>query len=300
MIKQLKKFIKTNALGKKIFYDTYHYLKFISSKKEQSQINERISNVRACPDNDLIPRVADAGKIQNGCLIMHNGLKVDPLSYYGHKGKKLLVKNRGLHEPQEEKVFAEVLKDLPENAVMLELGSYWAFYSIWFNSVVKNARCFMIEPHELLIRMGMKNFHINNMKGVFYHAFAGAESGKNEKGEKIISVDDFIEEQKIDFIHILHSDIQGFELDMLKGAKKLIERKKVGYFFISTHSNELHNRCIEYLSQYGFILVASANMDESYSYDGLIVMRAPYFAGIDKAVISLRGRNDNLARAIFE
>lgn len=286
--KQLKRFIKTNAIGKKLFYNPYQYLKFITDAGEMASINERIENILACPDNSLIPRVADAGKIKGGYMIMHNGLKVDPLSYYGYKGKKILRKNKGLHEPQEERVFAEVLKKLPDNAVMLELGSYWAFYSMWFNSVVKNATCYMIEPHELLIQTGMKNFEINQMKGNFYNAYIGEKSTSNEKGEKIISVDDFIGEKNIDFVHVLHSDIQGFEMDMLRGAKKLIENKKVGYFFISTHSNELHEQCIAYLKQYGFILIAAANMDESYSYDGLIVMRAPYFEGIGPLEISLR------------
>ena len=42
--------------------------------------NNRVRNALACPDNVFIPRVADAGKIDDGHLIMHNGLRVHELS----------------------------------------------------------------------------------------------------------------------------------------------------------------------------------------------------------------------------
>ena len=40
----------------------------------------------------------------DGQLIMHNGLRVGELSYSGEGNRSLIVTNRGVHEPQEERV----------------------------------------------------------------------------------------------------------------------------------------------------------------------------------------------------
>jgi len=76
---------------------------------------------------------------------------------------------------------------------------------------------------------------------------------------------------------------------MLIGASSLIQQKKVGYIFISTHSNVLHDQCRDYLNSEGYIQVCSYNMDESYSCDGLLVYKNPSYRGIDTLEISRRG-----------
>src|SRR5688572_3556147 len=72
----------------------------------------RINDVLSCSDNQHIQRVPDAGKISNGKQVMHNGLKIFLGSYYGPEYSQMLFKNKGVHEPQEERVFNEVLKSL--------------------------------------------------------------------------------------------------------------------------------------------------------------------------------------------
>ena len=93
----------------------------------------RINNVMSCGDNQHIPRHPDAGKIVDCRLIMHNGVKIAPLSYYSAPMLKMLMLNRGVHEPQEERIFQDILRGIPEAGCMLELGAYWGFYSLWFN-----------------------------------------------------------------------------------------------------------------------------------------------------------------------
>jgi hypothetical protein len=75
---------------------------------------------------------------------------------------------------------------------------------------------------------------------------------------------------------------------MLKGAIKSFQERKIGYVFISTHSNELHDACLDFLVQRNFIIIATANLDESFSEDGLIAARAPHFDGIGPVLISKR------------
>lgn len=207
---------------------------------------------------------------------------------------KMLIENHGVHEPQEERVFYEVLKTIPARSVMIELGSYWAFYSMWFYTSVEKPTCYMIEPREDCMEAGKRNFNLNRMHGHFFRALIGEKSSLDDNHMQTFAIDDFVIQQNINFVHILHADIQGKEFEMLQGAKRLIEDQKVGYIFISTHSNEFHAKCLEFLDQYHFILIASVDLDETYSYDGLIVVRAPYFDGINPVDLSKKGNTVNV------
>ena len=249
----------------------------------------RIALVQACSDNQLIEIKDDAGIFNEAYyFVMHNGVLIEPLSYYGLPMLYLLTKNKSIHEPQEEFAFQEVLKLIPESSVMIELGAYWSFYSMWFNQKVRNAKNYMIEPENIF--SGKRNFDINNLQGDFTQAYISDVSNydKTISHTPTICIDDFIQEKNIDFVDILHSDIQGYEFLMLQGAKDLIANFKVGYIFISIHSNELHNQCSSFLEHYGYTLVCSSDLDESYSWDGLIVYKNPHYVGVEKVEIAKR------------
>lgn len=246
----------------------------------------RIQNVLDDPNNKDIPRSPKAGQMIGAHLAMHNGIKIDPLSYYSYPMLKMLMSNKGVHEPQEEKIFQEVLKSLPpkDKRTMLELGAYWSFYSMWFKKIFPDANCFMVEPDRRNLMYGKRNLQLNNQKGTFIHS--GISSQINNR-KNITTVDSICKKQNIDFLDILHSDIQGFELEMLQGSKRMLSENRVGYVFISTHSNELHQDCKALLkNKYQFDLVASADLDKSYSWDGILVMKAPDFPGISQVNIA--------------
>jgi hypothetical protein len=135
--------------------------------------------------------------------------------------------------------------------------------------------------------VGINNFRINKVRGKFTNAFVGKNSGFLN-GTKMICVDDYVKDNKIEYIDILHSDIQGFEYEMLLGASKTIANRKIGYFFISTHTNELHYQCLEFLKANQFDIVCSADLYNTFSLDGLIVAKSIYLAGINKINISLK------------
>ena len=108
---------------------------------------------------------------------MHNGLRIRPGSYYGYPVTRQLRLTRGVGEPQEVRAFHEVLKYMPPGAAMVELGAYWAFYSMWFQQAVKNARGYLVEPTDCGIEAGILNFRLNNMFGTFEQAYVGAATG---------------------------------------------------------------------------------------------------------------------------
>ena len=116
-------------------------------KAAASDFLGRFREVISDPLNLLIERVPQAGTIECNEVYLHNGNRVpvsDAGTYYG-PFSQLLVINRGVHEPLEEFVFQEVLKGLPASPLMIELGSYWAHYSMWFKKERPNAIAIMVE-----------------------------------------------------------------------------------------------------------------------------------------------------------
>lgn len=270
-----------NALN----YFNIRFRLFFPSYSINELWKKRIEIVKQCPDNEKIQGHPDGGKILKNCQLMHNALKITLGSYYDYGNAVLLQENKGIHEPQEEYVFQEVLKTLPSEACMMELGSYWAFYSMWFAASIKKAKCIMIEPDPHKMNFGKLNFKLNKLTGTFDLAFVDQYTNLKPSIPSY-SVDHLFKKHKINFLHILHSDIQGFEYKMLQGALDSINENKIGYIFISTHSNKLHYQCKDFLEQHNFEIICSFDLDETYSWDGVLVGKHKALKGINSLTIS--------------
>lgn len=255
------------------------------------ELRERILTTLSCEDCDDIPKCKNAGSIvhegEDAYQLMHNGIQIVADCYYGKWMTLLIELSKGHHEPQEEKVFYDVLQSLPSNAIMVELGAYWGYYSLWFQKEISNATTYLVEPDYKNLLIGKKNFSINQYNGEFTHAMVGSYSAKehpftNWDYETFlipqISIDDFVKTKQIPYIHILHSDIQGAEVDMLEGCKKLIKEKLIGYLFISTHRGT-HEKCLEKLKNTEYEILLSITREESFSADGLIIAKSPEIQG---------------------
>ena len=264
----------------------YKLLVFRREKREWIQTTDwrnRIRDAVASSDNFHIPRVENAGQIVDHLLVMHNGLRVGELSYGGEGPRNLMVANRGVHEPQEERAFQEILKILPKGSAMLELGSFWAFYSMWFYREVMDATCFCVEPDPDNILMGKKNFALNFGENPprlnFQQAYVGALNGVANDGVSILNVDAMMANFKIDQLAVLHADTQGYEVDVLRGAEKALSGSKIDYIFISTHANEKHRNCLAIMRAHDYAILADVDLIETFSFDGLIVARRNELAG---------------------
>jgi hypothetical protein len=240
------------------------------NNKKGITFEDRFIDIMSDPNNFYIKRCSDAGKIINNVVILHNGIKVYKNCYYG-AFSKILTLNKGCHEPAEERIFQIVLdkinndnsNSLSTNNIMIELGSYWAFYSIWFNKTINNAKNYCIEPDLNNLNIGKKNAVLNNVDIDFTQGFIG---------KKHINVINFMKEKNIDNIDILHSDIQGYEYEMLIDIEPLLKENKIKYLFISTHSDEIHYKCIDLLKNNNYYIIASADFEtETFCFDGIIV-----------------------------
>jgi FkbM family methyltransferase len=269
------------------------------SKKDSAYLSDRVEVAASCRDCDMLRKVEKAGQTfgaNDEFQLMHNGLIVCRGAYHGEWMTEIIRRLRGHHEPQEEKVFAEALRYLPDSAVMLELGSFWAYYSMWAHQQIKHPSCIMVEPNAHKLAVGKEHFLLNRMNGIFIRGFVGSHSEplasfKDWDGAiykiPMLSIDGMMEERKLPKIDILHADVQGAEFDMLKGAARALREQRIGYIFVSTHGC-WHERCLKHLADHGYLIIASHSVLESFSGDGLIVARAPNYPGPDRVKVSVR------------
>ena len=244
----------------------------LSYKSLHSNWPLRMKLAVVCRDNLHIRRVPQAGELKDSVLTTHTGLKISADSYCGKGMAELIEVNKGVHEPQEEYAFQEVLTFLAPGATMVEVGAYWGYYSLWFLHTVKEGRAFLVEPEPAHLEAGRRNFAINGTRADFTQASVGADSDLSLDPPQLC-VDDFVKKKQLSHVAVLHSDIQGYELEMLRGARQLFSERRVDYVFISTHGIWLHLKCLDFLRQNRFSILASADKFESFSLDGLIVAR---------------------------
>ena len=248
---------------------------------------QRANIAASCTDCDHLPKAEGAGSVveENGVefQLMHNGIRTRTDSHYGSYNVEVIQRLKGHHEPQEELAFDEVLKRVSPGGVILELGSFWAYYSLWFLHSVPDSKAILVEPVPEGLEAGRRNFELNNREGTFIHAALSDTPQPSKDIElwpgKITNaptktVDSILKDQSLDSIAILHADIQGHELKMLKGAAKTLASKKAEWVFISTHHENIHQACIKELKRHGYSIAVSHSLGESYSVDGLIVASA--------------------------
>lgn len=241
----------------------------LPAKATEADFVGRFREIISDPLNLLIERVPMAGVVQGNEVFLHNGNRV-PLSgdaaYYGAFSQILIV-NRGVHEPLEEYVFQEVLKKLRDDPVMIELGAYWAHYSMWLKKLRPRATLVLVEPNPSNLAAGKSNFRRNGFEGEFINAPVA-------KGQ--FEVDRFFHARDIRRLDILHADIQGYEIQMLDAARTTLAETKIDYLFISTHSQKLHGDVVRTLGEYGYRIEVSSDFDnDTTSFDGFVFASSP-------------------------
>ncbi|HEX4612056.1 MAG TPA: hypothetical protein VH092_27920, partial [Urbifossiella sp.] len=130
-----------------------------------------------------IPKVPGAGQVfargpdaDRPYQLMHNGVKVALDGYYDNLFTEVIRVLGGHHEPQEERVFHEILRGLPADLCMIEAGGYWAYYSMWAQAAKPRARNLIVEPVDRHLALGRRNLALNGMRAEFVRAYVGETS----------------------------------------------------------------------------------------------------------------------------
>ena len=237
-------------------------------KADGGDFGGRHAEIMSDPSNLYIPRVANAGKMSttaqgDNVVTLHNGLVTLDQGYYG-SFSKVLRSNGGVHEPGEERLFGYVVDLMRPGAVMVELGAYWAMYSIWFASKVPGARNYAVESDPGNIDIGRRSAALNGIKSIDFT--------QNMISNSALRLSSFLAEKKLEAVDLLHVDIQGGELDMLGDVTAHLDRKIFRYIFLSTHSQPLHADSMELLKAHGYRIIAAADFEnESFFFDGIII-----------------------------
>jgi FkbM family methyltransferase len=272
---------------------------------------ERVRLTTSCRDADPIPKVPDAGAVRDTpagpVQVMHNGVLVVEGCYYGDWMTQIIRQLRGHHEPQEERVFHEIVERLAgdtERPTVVELGAFWAYYSLWALHRIPGVRAILVEPDPHNLDVARANLELNGRRGDLVQASVGAEPAPPspflcESDGAIrpiakVSIASLLEQFDVARIDVLLADVQGAELDLLRGARELLG-DRVRFLVLSTHHHLIsgdpltHQRCLGLLREAGAHVIAEHTVAESYSGDGLIAASFdPRDAGLVVSLSSAR------------
>jgi FkbM family methyltransferase len=252
----------------------------------------RVAITTFCRDTDAIPKVDGAGEVfeRDGQLLqrMHNGIVVAAGCYHGAWMTEVIRDLRGHHEPQEELVFHAILERIARTettSTMIELGSWWAYYALWFahetgGSVVA------LEPDPFWLEVGRRNFELNGLTARFVHGAIGDAPGApmsffEERTSRVTAVPSYdlaslMDSVGLERVSLLLADIQGGEAPLLARARQVLEAGRVRFLVLSTHHHSISNSPVthqdarDFLESCGAHFVAEHTVGESFSGDGLI------------------------------
>jgi FkbM family methyltransferase len=230
--------------------------------------------------------IRDGERVQ----VMHNGIVVSEGCYHGAWMTEVIRRLRGHHEPQEEFAFYTVLERLAADTslpTVVELGSFWAYYSMWAKHRIPSARLVLVEPDRQNLEVGRRNLELNDMDASLVHAAVGDQHGMivsliwESDGQphptRQVSVDGLMRDYGLGEVDLMLVDIQGAETAMLCGAAQALGERRIRFLVVSTHHHSIsgdpltHQRCLRIIKQAGAHIIAEHSVSESCSGDGLIV-----------------------------
>jgi FkbM family methyltransferase len=212
--------------------------------------------------------------------------------------------------------FKIIKKILPENPVIIDVGAYIGSYSLRY-STIPDSLIYAIEPIKSNFNLLSKNIQENKVDNVRYYnlgmsnkngkmffgnptkkqgwrftledckdkAFSSVYADKVFKNKKIINgeysvvqtIDNFVAKSKIKKVDFIKIDAEGHDLNILKGANKIILKYKP----------ILQVEAIDYILQ-----LAGLNVDDLINYiKGLNLYNLYYFTKNSKSIKKIEKNN---------
>jgi FkbM family methyltransferase len=266
----------------------------IASDPLYEALRRRIELTTSCRDTDALPAIEGAGQIEKmdgqPVQIMHNGVRVVAGGYYGWWMTEIIERLQGHHEPQEELAFHVIMERLAGDTpspVVLELGAFWSYYSLWALHRAPLGRAILVEPDPNNLDVGRANFALNGRAGEFLQAAVGArqsaprpftcESDGVLRHVATESLESLLARYGLHHVDLLIADVQGAETPFLEGGRHLLA-DRVRFLLVSTHHHSIsadpltHQRCLGLLRDLGAHVIAEHTVGESFSGDGLIAV----------------------------
>ena len=258
--------------------------------KRPMNLKERVEMTVGCKDCESIPKVARAGHVVDYkdklVQVMHDGTLVSANGYCGKWMTEIIQRLKGHHEPQEELIFHSILQHCRPNNFIIELGSWWAYYTNWYLNRVPNSHAICIEPDPVHRQITEANLALNGNKAIVLNGCASIDKSEHKilfessndygmvPGFDMTSLGELVGDSTIAMLHV---DVQGAELDFLQSIKRFDKVSQLRFIFLSTHhhfisgSTTTHHDCASMLTDVGAVILLEHSVSESFSGDGLIV-----------------------------
>jgi FkbM family methyltransferase len=168
------------------------------------------------------------------------------------------------------------IKILDNNKICFDIGANVGFYTLLFSQYAKEVYAFEPLPRNLryLVRLIEIN-KITNAKiipcaisessriGRFSEADNPALGALSDDGNALVLVttcDQFVAETNI-VPDLLKIDVEGSELDVLKGASGLLESYHPS-ILLSVHSDQLRTDCVKFVKEIGYETIVPMNSEQ--------------------------------------
>ena len=173
--------------------------------------------------------------------------------------------------------FEQIIENIKtEQPIMIELGCFWALWSIIFRKKFPNGKTIILEGDKNKLDVGISNLNKNNIDILkYYHNTISRDFSDSSFNPKVndIGLDKIIIENNITHIDLLHADIQGSEIRLIDDIIILLSSRKISNIIIATHSTEIHNTILDKLSSINLELTINDIKYSHKKHDGEIIIK---------------------------
>lgn len=185
---------------------------------------------------------------------------LDPFSHLG----KILTDD----ELYEKDTCYMINKYIKKDSIFFDIGANEGFFSVVASKKIITGKIYCFEPQKNLLKIIEKNLLKNNFKNFFLLDFGIGESeyftnlnvfqdtntgassilkkhflNTKKTKIKIKSLDHFVSEERLyDQIDLVKIDIEGYEIQAIKGMENLLKEKKINTLLIDYHMHIVNNK----------------------------------------------------------
>jgi FkbM family methyltransferase len=175
----------------------------------------------------------------------------------------------GSYEYEKRRTFEEAVKP---GSVVFDIGAHVGFYTLLASELVGNRgkiiACEPLPRNLAFLRSHLKINAVNNTDIIEAavsdaNGATGFQDGPDSSTGRIsflgarevptVSLDALLEDGKIPRPDFLKIDVEGAEMLVLRGGRRILEEGSPT-LFLATHGKDIHSRCCEFLRSLGYAL----------------------------------------------
>lgn len=160
----------------------------------------------------------------------------------------------------ERQIIEHLLNAVSEDDVFYDVGANTGIYSCFVGKTLQSGSVFAFEPHPANAEQCRSNLELNGIDGTVYQlalaatsgtaelnvadqkAGAGTHSLRNEEGRSSIRVDtrrgdELIAEDSLPTPTVMKIDVEGAELDVIRGMEETLRDDSFGTLYCEVHRN---------------------------------------------------------------